>query len=150
MFSGVNNVFLIILSIHTHTHTYTLTHLYVSCSVSAYWPSGQTYGYTPYTRTLLCLCGASCGVSEHVLSSCLWEKTLLAITSKVLCTIFTAKINNWYGMRCVTPSLIVLPFPHSAHRKSRMSSWTLRCSFSMSFLAKDLLHLSQLWLFTPM
>lgn len=41
------------------------------------------------------------------------------------------------------------PFPHSAHRKSRMSSWTLRCSFSMSFLAKDLLHLSQRWLFTP-
>lgn len=30
-----------------------------------------------------------------------------------------------------------------------MSSWTLRCSFSMSFLAKDLLHLSQRWLFTP-
>lgn len=51
---------------------------------------------------------------------------------------------------CLKPECVAAwPFPHSAHRKSRMSSWTLRCSFSMSFLANDLPHLSQPWLFTP-
>lgn len=41
------------------------------------------------------------------------------------------------------------PFPHSAHRYSRMLSCTRICSFSMSFRAKDLPHCSHAWLFTP-
>lgn len=41
------------------------------------------------------------------------------------------------------------PFPHSAHRYSRMLSCTRMCSFSISFLAKDFPHCSQAWLFTP-
>lgn len=52
-------------------------------------------------------------------------------------------------LNCTLQKEFHRPFPHSAHRKSRISSCTRRCSFSMSFLAKDLLHLSQRWLFTP-
>lgn len=61
---------------------------------------------------------------------------------------FTYHSRNGCNDAC-KPAATAWPFPHSAHKKSRMSSWTLRCSFSMSFLANDLLHLSQLWLFTP-
>lgn len=52
-------------------------------------------------------------------------------------------------LNCTLQKEFHRPFPHSAHRKSRISSCTRRCSFSMSFLANDLLHLSQRWLFTP-
>lgn len=61
---------------YTHTHTHILTYLCVSCSVSACWPFGRTCAYTPYTRTLWCPCGASCGASEHVWSSYLRGQTL--------------------------------------------------------------------------
>lgn len=42
-----------------------------------------------------------------------------------------------------------IPLPHSAHKYSRILSWTRICSFNMSFLANDLPHCSQAWLFTP-
>lgn len=57
-------------------HARLLTHLCVSCSVSACWPFGRTCAYTPYTRTLWCPCGASCGAAEHVWSSYLGRQTL--------------------------------------------------------------------------
>lgn len=36
-----------------------------------------------------------------------------------------------------------IPLPHSAHKYSRILSWTRICSFNMSFLANDLPHCSQ-------
>ena len=52
----------------------TLTHPYVSCSVSACWPFGQTCGYMLYTHTPWFPYEASCGASERVWSSCLHRK----------------------------------------------------------------------------
>lgn len=116
------------------------TYLCASYSVSACWPSGQTCGCTLYTHTLWFLCEASCGASERVLSSFLSKSCHLNLH------ICAGRSGLFYY---TLQKQIHRPFPHSAHRKSRISSCTLRCSFSMSFLAKDLLHLSQRWLFTP-